>query len=271
MTAPLLWVAPEALASARAGQTLVVEGPDAHHAVAVRRLRVGEPVLVSDAVGGLARASVAEVVTGSRARLTVVVEAVERVARPRPRLVLVQALAKQRRDERAVAAATGLGVDAIIPWQAERSVTRWDGPKAAKGVDRWRALARAEAQVARRARVPEVLAPVGTDALAEALGGEVGAGRARGIVLHEDAAGALAEALGGEVGAGRARGIGRLADVAAIYLVTGPEGGIAPGELDRLTGAGCRLARLGPEVLRAGVAGPAALAVVSHLLGRWSR
>ena len=54
-------------------------------------------------------------------------------SRPRPRITLVQALAKGDRDELAVQAATELGVDAIVPWAAARSVSRWEGPKAEKG------------------------------------------------------------------------------------------------------------------------------------------
>lgn len=52
-------------------------------------------------------------------------------------------------------------------------------------------------------------------------------------------------------------------------LVVGPEGGIAPEELEVLTAAGARVVRLGDTVLRTSTAGPAALAVVSTALGRW--
>ena len=46
--------------------------------------------------------------------------------------------------------------------------------------------------------------------------------------------------------------------------------GVRPaGELGQLTAAGARAVRLGPEVLRASSAGPAALAVLSVRLGRW--
>ncbi|MDR2379454.1 MAG: 16S rRNA (uracil(1498)-N(3))-methyltransferase [Bifidobacteriaceae bacterium] len=273
MTAPLLWVAADALAAAGPGQTLSVGGEEARHAVTVRRLRPGEPVLLSDAAGRLGHATVAAVVPGPRPRLTALVASVEVVAERRPRLVLVQALAKQRRDEGAVAAAACLGVDAIIPWQADRSLPRWAGAKATAGVERWRALARAEAQVARRPRIPAIDALMDTAGLASRLAGEIAAGRARGIVLHEDASGGLAAALQGEVAPGPAEdgGPGPRAAGEAVYLLAGPEGGIGGDELARLTAAGCRPARLGPEILRAGLAGPAALAVASHLLGRWAR
>jgi 16S rRNA (uracil1498-N3)-methyltransferase len=56
---------------------------------------------------------------------------------------------------------------------------------------------------------------------------------------------------------------------AEVTLVVGPEGGIAPAELDTLTTAGAIVARLGPDVLRTSTAGVAALAVLSVRLGRW--
>src|SRR5699024_9297883 len=54
-----------------------------------------------------------------------------------------------------------------------------------------------------------------------------------------------------------------------ILLVVGPEGGIAPEEHTALHETGARSVLLGPEVLRSSTAGPAALAVLSALVGRW--
>jgi 16S rRNA (uracil1498-N3)-methyltransferase len=54
-----------------------------------------------------------------------------------------------------------------------------------------------------------------------------------------------------------------------IVLVVGPEGGIAPAELELMYGAGATGARLGDGILRTSTAGPAAIAVLSAKLGRW--
>ena len=70
------------------GSTVTVDGDEAHHAVAVRRVRVGESVLLTDGRGTTARRR------GDRDRqadLDVTVTAVESVPRPEPRLVVVQA------------------------------------------------------------------------------------------------------------------------------------------------------------------------------------
>ena len=54
-----------------------------------------------------------------------------------------------------------------------------------------------------------------------------------------------------------------------LVLVVGPEGGIAPEELYRLTAAGATPVRLGPLVLRTSTAGPAALAALAAKLDLW--
>ena len=57
--------------------------------------------------------------------------------------------------------------------------------------------------------------------------------------------------------------------VGDVGVVVGPEGGVAPDELDRFAAAGAHVVRLGPTVLRTSTAGPAALAALSLRLGRW--
>lgn len=88
------------------------------------------------------------------------VTAREDVAAAAPRVVLVQALAKGDRDELAVQAATELGVDEIVPWQAARSVSRWDASKTEKGRARWAGIVREAAKQAHRAWLPVVAAPL---------------------------------------------------------------------------------------------------------------
>ncbi|MDR2381590.1 MAG: hypothetical protein LBE08_10555, partial [Bifidobacteriaceae bacterium] len=81
MTAPLFWVAPEALAGAVTGGTVTLSGAEAHHAASVQRLRVGETVLVSDAVGLRAQASVTAVRGGASPLVDLRLDGIEQVAR----------------------------------------------------------------------------------------------------------------------------------------------------------------------------------------------
>ena len=131
----------------------------AKHAAVVRRLRVGEAITVGDGAG-VWLSGVAEEVSPSRVEVRVSVRSEEPA--PHPRIVLAQALAKGDRDELAVQAACELGVDEIVPWQASRSVSRWEGPKAVKGRERWSTIVREAAKQAHRAWVPEVSPPATT-------------------------------------------------------------------------------------------------------------
>ncbi|MDQ0725229.1 16S rRNA (uracil(1498)-N(3))-methyltransferase [Microbacterium sp. W4I20] len=235
----------ESSTDAAVGDMVSLTGAEAKHAAVVRRLRVGEAVTVGDG-SGVWLSGLAEEVSPTRVDVRVA-ERVEHPA-PTPRIVLVQALAKGDRDELAVQAACELGVDEIVPWQASRSVSRWEGPKAAKGRERWASIVREAAKQAHRAWVPEVAAPVTTGQLAERADAQ------RVLLLDPTASVRLSEV----------RPDGR-----DIVLVVGPEGGISDEELARLTDAEAERVLLGDTVLRTSTAGPAAIAVLSVALGRW--
>ncbi|WP_019179023.1 16S rRNA (uracil(1498)-N(3))-methyltransferase [Microbacterium yannicii] len=228
-----------------AGDAVVLTGAEAHHAAAVRRVRAGEEVTVGDGRGAWLTG---EVETATAREVVVRVHSRDDVAPPERRLVLVQALAKGDRDELAIQAATELGVDEIVPWQAARSVSRWDAAKELKARQRWAGIVREAAKQAHRAWVPDVAALHTTKALA---------GTGSVVLVLEPTATVTLTSVDLSSGTGD------------IALVVGPEGGIAPDELEVLTASGATLVRLGDTVLRTSTAGPAALAVVSAAIGRW--
>jgi 16S rRNA (uracil1498-N3)-methyltransferase len=189
-----------------------------------------------------------------------VVEAVEReslevavahrevVPAPSPRLVVVQALVKGERSELAVELLTELGVDEIVPWEAERCVARWSGEKSAR---RWASAAQSAAKQSRRVHWPVVGDPADRSAVAERI-----AGASAAVVLSEEATASLTS-------------LPSTPDAEEIDLVVGPEGGIAPDELRAFQDAGASSRLLGPTVLRASTAGAAAAAVLLAATGRW--
>lgn len=225
----------------------VLDGAEGHHAAVVRRLAPGAVLVLSDGAGGAADC----VVTGpAPGGLRLAVTAVRRLDPPSPRFVLVQALAKGDRGELAVELAVELGVDEVVPWSAARSVTRWDGPRGQKSLERWRSTARAAAKQSRRAWVPSVGKLASTRSVAGLVGAASGA-----LVLHEGASTPLAAVP--------------LPEAGDLVLVVGPEGGLDDAELAALTDAGATAVRLGTPVLRTSTAGAAALAALSVRTGRW--
>ena len=238
MTAPLFLVDSDSLVTG----TVVIRGDEARHAVDVRRVRPGEALLIADGAGAVGDAVAVSV---ARGELVVEISDVRRELSPQPRLAVAQALAKGGRDEDAVEAMTEVGVDAVIGWQAARSVAKWTDRTHA----RWVATARAAAKQARRAWVPDVEGPLTTTQLCQRV-----AIAALSVVLHEDASEPLAAIA--------------LPTTGELLLVVGPEGGVSDDELAQLTDAGARACRLGPHVLRTSTAGVAAISVLSAMR-RW--
>lgn len=237
------------------GAIVEISGDEARHAVRVARLRVGERTSIGNGDGVIGHG---DVVAVARESFSVRIDEVVSAEPLECEVVLVQALAKGGRDERAVEQSTEFGVDGILPWQASRSVSRWDGAgaseKRAKGTSKWARIAREASKQSLRARIPAVGEPV-------SLGDLCAAASTPGtavLVLHP-------------------RGEVRLSTWAAersplhsrILLVVGPEGGFADAEIDALEAAGAHVLILGETVLRTSSAGPAALAVLNSALGRW--
>ena len=240
---PVFLVPPGELSS----EMVTLSGPEAHHAAAVRRLRAGERADVSDGAGTIAECTVVSV---SKDTVMLTVRSVHVVPPPEPAITVVQALPKGDRAELAVELMTEVGVDAIVAWAAERSITRWHGDRGRRALAKWRTTAREAAKQSRRPWIPAVTGPA---ALSDV--GKLASEAARAVVLEADAATPLSTLA--------------LPDGGSIVLVVGPEGGISPAERAALSDAGAVEARLGPTVLRTSTAGAAGAAVLLSRTGRW--
>lgn len=231
------------------GSSVTVEGDEAHHAVAVRRLRVGESVVLTDGRGTSLVGAVSS--TGKRV-FAVTATSVEATPAPEPALTVVQALPKGDRGELAVEVLTEVGVARVVPWAASRSVAVWKGERAEKSLGRWRATAREAAKQARRTWFPEVETLATTAEVAAMVGSA-----SLAVVLHEDATAPLASVAVPESG--------------TILVVVGPEGGLSDDEVAALVAAGATSVRMGAEVLRTSTAGVVAAAALLAQTARWRR
>jgi 16S rRNA (uracil1498-N3)-methyltransferase len=244
MTAPVFIVEPGGLT----GDRIVLAGAEGRHAVSVRRLRIGEDIVLTDGAGTGAYGTVAAV--DGKDHLEVAVTALRTEPFPSPRITVVQALPKGDRGELAVETMTETGVDAIVPWAAARCVTQWRAERGAKALAKWRSTAREAAKQSRRLRFPDVDDLMTTRQVAALL-----ARAAFAAVLHEEGSEPLASAA--------------LPADGEIVLVVGPEGGVAAEELDAFAAAGAKPYRLGASVLRTSTAGVAATALLLGRTGRW--
>ncbi|NCD16871.1 MAG: 16S rRNA (uracil(1498)-N(3))-methyltransferase [Actinobacteria bacterium] len=226
-----------------------LDGEEAHHA-RVLRLAPGEGIDVVDGRGTRLRGTV-RAVLGDAVQIDVLSVTHEG---DDAEIVLVQALAKGGRDEDAIEMATEVGADAVVPWQAERSIAQWPPARAARSAARWEARLRAAAKQSRRSRVPALLPLHDSRALARFVAETAAAGGAA-LVLHEAADAPLHRV--------------DLPTTGRVLLVVGPEGGITPRELEAFTAAGAVAVVAGPHVMRSGTAGPVAVSHVARALGRW--
>jgi 16S rRNA (uracil1498-N3)-methyltransferase len=230
-----------------AGDAVTLDGTEGHHAVTVRRVRVGEQIALTDGAGTTAVATVTG--TGKKS-LDAHVDAVTSVDREAPRVVVVQAIPKGDRGELAVEMLTEVGVDVIVPWAASRSVAVWRGDRAEKSLAKWRSAAREAAKQARRSWFPEVTDLATTDDVTALL-----AKAGVPVVLHEAASGPLADIP--------------IPGRAEIVIVVGPEGGISDEELAAFSQVGAEPMRMGSSVLRSSTAGVAAAAALLSRTPRW--
>jgi 16S rRNA (uracil1498-N3)-methyltransferase len=239
----------ETLTALTVGDVVTVSGAEGRHAATVSRLRAGELVSLGNGRGLMASVLVSDVVKDA---VVFEVTSVREESEPRHAFVLAQALAKSDRDERAVEAAVELGVDAIIPFAAARSVSRWDSAKETKGRARWQSIAREASKQSLRAWVPEVRSMATTSDL-------IALPDTRLVVL--DASGVSPHDVDWAATPGDA--------THQTVFVVGPEGGFSSEEREAFIGARAAIVRLGDNVLRTSTAGPVALGIVSTLSGRW--
>ncbi len=228
------------------GSLVDLGGEEGRHAAQVRRIKPGEVLWISDGAGTAVRGPVVEV---GKQKVTIEVDEVVHAPAGPVTYVAVQALPKGDRAQLAVELLTELGVDEILPWQAERSVVRWTPDRVERGLTKWRATAREAAKQSRRFRVPTVSAPLTTAELALRI-----AQTALTVVLHEAATDPLA---GLEIPA-----------AGEIMFIVGPEGGLTDQEVETFRAAGGKVVLIADTVLRTSTAGVVALAQLQALGAR---
>ncbi|MEW6590937.1 MAG: 16S rRNA (uracil(1498)-N(3))-methyltransferase [Pseudomonadota bacterium] len=218
-------------------------GP-ARHAAKALRLAPGDAVTLFNGRGGEYAARIERIHKDEVAVAITGFADVERESRLQ--VLLAQGISSGERMDYTLQKAVELGVAAVQPIAAKRSVVKLAGERVDKRVAHWQGVVASACEQCGRNRVPEVATPL---PLADWLGRQP---PGRLLFLSP-----LAEA--------------RLADLpapaAADTLVAGPEGGFEADEIAALHAAGATPVRLGPRVLRTETAALAALAAMQTLWG----
>lgn len=219
-----------------------LEGDEAEHLTRVLRAEPGQQFEICDG----ARLYLGEIIEARRRSVRFRIVNELEVAEPAVRIVLLLSLIKFERFEWAVEKATELGVETIIPVQADRSEKGLE-LAALKRVERWRKIARAAGQQSRRVHLPAILPPVSLrEALADPAQNRFYLEETPGCPLLLQAALALPERKPG----------------AKVAALVGPEGGWTDRERAHL--ADWTPVSMGPQILRAETAAVAAVAALAQ-------
>jgi 16S rRNA (uracil1498-N3)-methyltransferase len=215
--------------SVRLGET------EAHHAVGVLRLAVGDEVIVFDGRGLEANGRIVEIRSGD---VIIAVDQARQIPLPVKNLTLAVATPKGERADWMVEKCAELGVTRLIPLRTERGQV---SPGKAK-LDRWRRKADEAAKQSSQARTLLVEDEMTIPSLLSTVHGSV-------LFGDRDAEQALLDAL---------KSTDQQKD--AVLLI-GPEGGFTDGETSAMKAAGGRPIRLAESILRVETAAVAAASV----------
>ncbi len=211
--------------------------------IQARRLRTGDGLVLFDGQGG---EYIATLLSLGRRDASARIERFQaREAESPVAVTILQGISRGERMDYSVQKATELGVARIIPVISERCVVRLDTERWAKKQRHWQAVAVAACEQCGRNRIPSIEAPCSLDSALTQVAG------LPGVIF--DTEGDLAAA--------------DLQPTQALATLIGPEGGLAPAEIARVSELGWQRIRLGPRILRSDTAPVAALAVIQTRIG----
>ena len=217
-----------------------IKGTEAHHALRVRRVREKEKLIVTDGFGLVGEVEVLALGPGDQVTVKVVDKKTK--VKKKPKVAVAQALAKGERSDLAIESLTEVGVDEIIPWQANRCIVKWDD-KSEKGVEKWKQISRESSKQSRRAFFPEV-----TNCLDSKRIIGIFKNYSKVIILDPDSTVLFTDL------------IEQITE--DVLLIIGPEGGIEENEMKLFAENGALTATLGETILRTSTAGGISVAIL---------
>lgn len=227
------------------GETMFIDGQDAHHITHVLRMKLGEQLQIVS----LDQVAAVMKITGfgeNRVDLALV-ETLEKSHEPSVKVTLIQGLPKQDKLEWVIQKAIELGVTEIRPTIMDHSVVKVDP---AKKQERWQKIAEAAAKQSKRDIILQVALPekfrdivTGCQADLKIVAYEV-----------EDTRG-IREVLAAH------------REAKSIAFLIGPEGGISKDEFALTQELGWHSVSLGPRIMRTETAALATLTAIMYETG----
>lgn len=229
-----------------------ITGDDFHHISRVMRMEPGSRIYIVSPDGRTSICTITEIKESEVA--AEVTEWIERSVELPADIVISTGLVKGDKFDYIIQKGTELGAAGFVPFEASRSIVKWDRKKGVKKTERWQKIAKEAAEQSHRNRIPFVSEPVSLAQMIES-------GKDYDVLLfaYEETAKA------GEMSAFY-EAVSRLTEEKRLLIVTGPEGGFSEKEAEQLTKGGFTACALGPRILRAETAPLYVLSAVSFYL-----
>jgi len=215
---------------------VVLTGEDVHHITKVMRMNEDDEILCCNPDGHVALCKITEA-NPSEVTCSIVSWKDENHELP-AKVTIVQGLPKGDKMELVIQKGTELGSHSFIPFEAERSIVKWDQKKAKKKVERYQKIAKEASEQSHRNLVPEVKE---IHSLHEIM--EIGKEYDWALFAYEEEAKYDTYRSLQQV-------IPNIKPSQKVLLVIGPEGGFSEKEVEKLKQANFNSVRLGPRILR---------------------
>ena len=220
---------------------------DAHHALNVLRLRVGDQVeLMEEGKRSCAVIESAELGDVMLRRVSLLPS-----TEPEICFTLFQGIPKGDKMDMIVQKAVELGVSQIVPVMMSRCIVRLNSQDCIRKQERWQKIAREAGKQSGRCKIPGVFLPIGLTDMNH------WRNQLQEIVVPWE----MSSRYGPRAFAGDHP------DIRSLGIVIGPEGGIDPEEISFLSDLPARIITLGRRILRTETAGIAAVSAFSALYG----
>ncbi|WP_042223415.1 16S rRNA (uracil(1498)-N(3))-methyltransferase [Oceanobacillus manasiensis] len=231
-------------------ESVTISGDDVHHINRVVRLREGDKIICSHPAGHAARCTIT-FVESDNVHVTIE-EWLESSVELPLEVTIAQGLPKGDKLDLIVQKGTELGANAFIPFQAARSVVKWDDKKLQKKVERLEKIAKEASEQSHRNLIPLVETKTSLSELIE-----VSKQYDIKIFAYEEEAKTESYQSFSTILQGMEVG-------QKLLVLIGPEGGISGEEAEQLKASGFHPVRLGPRILRTETAALYTLASISY-------
>lgn len=226
---------------------MTITGDDAKHIAKVMRQTAGD-VLIAVVEEKAYKATILSIEQGIELRLEKELDTL--VEMPK-QVTIACGLPKGDKLDLITQKCTELGMYALLPFAAERSIVKWDAAKGDKKIARLQKIAKEAAEQSHRTHLPEIhnvhsfKGLLNTAKSFDAV-----------VVAYEEEARSASPARFADI-------LKTMYDKSSVLMIFGPEGGISESEASQLKEAGALFTSLGPRILRTETAPFYALSAIS--------